>query len=126
MTYCHQSDLAFPVISLIGKRKSAGPIAYQLVQVIRRRLAARGEHASWSTLRRILGDRHRVTATFPCADGRTLHVRKATRAEPLQRAIYDALGIHPAPGGSRKTIVRSPPYPASVRFCSATCAFESS
>ena len=80
-------------------------IAYQLVQVIRRRLAARGEHASWSTLRQILGGQHRVTATFRCADGRTLHVRKATRAEPPQRAIYDALGIHPAPGGTRKTIV---------------------
>ena len=80
-------------------------IAYQLVQVIRRRLAARGEHASWSTLRQILGGQHRVTATFRCADGRTLHVRKATRAEPPQRAIYDALDIHPAPGGTRKTIV---------------------
>ncbi len=80
-------------------------IAYQLVQVIRRRLAARGEHASWSTLRRILGGQHRVTATFRCADGRTLHVRKATRAEPPQRAIYDALGIHTAPGGTRKIIV---------------------
>ena len=80
-------------------------IAYQLVQVIRRRLAARGEHASWSTLRRILGGQHRVTATFRCADGRTLHVRKPTRAEPPQRAIYDALGINPAPGGTRKTIV---------------------
>ena len=80
-------------------------IAYQLVQVIRRRLAARGEHASWSTLRQILGGQHRVTATFRCAAGRTLHVRKATRAEPPQRAIYDALGIHPAPGGTRKTIV---------------------
>ena len=79
-------------------------IAYQLVQVIRRRLAACGEHASWSTLRQILGGQHRVTATFRCADGRTLHVRKATRAEPPQRAIYDALGIHPAPGGTRKTI----------------------
>ena len=80
-------------------------IAYQLVQVIRRRLAARGEHASWTALRRILGGQHRVTATFRCADGRTLHVRKATRAEPPQRAIYDALGIDPAPGGTRKTIV---------------------
>ncbi len=80
-------------------------IAYQLVQVIRRRLAARGEHASWSTLRQILGGQHRVTATFRCADGRTLHVRKATRAEPPQRAIYDALGIHTAPGGTRKIIV---------------------
>ena len=39
------------------------------------------------------------------ASGRTLHVRKATRAEALQLAIYDALGIHHAPGGTRKTVV---------------------
>ena len=39
------------------------------------------------------------------ADGRTLHVRKATRAEPPQQAIYDALAINPEPGGIRKTIV---------------------
>ncbi len=39
---------------------------------------------------------------------------------------YDALGIHPVPGGTRKTVVWSPPYPASVRVCSATCDSESS
>ena len=39
------------------------------------------------------------------ADGRTLHVRKATRAEPPQQAIYDALGVGSTPGGIRKSIV---------------------
>ena len=53
-------------------------IAYQLVQTIRRRLAEHGENASWTTLRRILRQ-HRVTASFRRKDGRTLHVRKATR-----------------------------------------------
>ena len=80
-------------------------IAYQLVQVIRRRLRESGESASWTTLRRILEGQQRVTATFRRADGRTLHVRKATRAEAPQQAIYDALGIDPAPGGIRKSIV---------------------
>ena len=84
-------------------------IAYQLVQVIRRRLAERGDgpirSASWTTLRRILGGRQRVTATFKRADGRTLHVRKATRAEPKQQAILDALGIDSSAGGTHKTIV---------------------
>ncbi len=47
----------------------------------------------------------RMTVTFRRGDGRTLHVRKATRAEPDQKAIYDALGIDPAPGGVRKMIV---------------------
>ena len=80
-------------------------IAYQLVQVIRTRLRAHGEHASWTTLRRILEGQQRVTATFRRPDGRTLHVRTATQAEPAQRAIYDALGIDPKPGGVRKTII---------------------
>ena len=80
-------------------------IAYQLVQVIRTRLRQAGEHASWTTLRRILEAQQRITATFRRADGRTLHVRKATRAEPPQQAIYDALGIGSTPGGTRKTLV---------------------
>ena len=80
----------------------SSPIAYQLVQTIRRRLGEQGEYAS-SSLRRILDGQQRVTATFR-RDGR-LHVRKATRAEPRQQEIYRALGIDPAPGGIRKTIV---------------------
>ena len=80
-------------------------IAYQLVQVIRTRLRQAGENASWTTLRRILEGQQRITATFRRADGRTVHVRKATRAEPPQQAIYDALGIESAPGGIRKTLV---------------------
>ena len=80
-------------------------IAYQLVQVIRARLRAHGEHASWTTLRRILDGQQRVTATFRRPDGRTLHVRTATQPEPDQRALYDALGVDPHPGGVRKTIV---------------------
>ena len=80
-------------------------IAYQLVQVIRKRLRQKGDSSSWTTLRRILEGQQRVTVTFRRGDGRALHVRKATRAEPDQRAIYDALGIDPAPGGVRKMIV---------------------
>ena len=80
-------------------------IAYQLVQVIRTRLCAHGEHASWSTLRRILEGQQRVTATFRRPDGRTLHVRTTTQAEPEQQAIYDALGVDPQPGRVRKTII---------------------
>ena len=79
-------------------------IAYQLVQTIRRRLAEHGENASWTTLRRILQGQHRVTASFRRKDGRTLHVRKATRAEQPQLKIYTALDLHPAPGGVTKLI----------------------
>ena len=80
-------------------------IAYQMVQTIRRRLGEQGESESWTSLRRILEGQHRVTATFQRKDGRTLHVRKATRAEPRQQEIYRALALDPAPGGIRKMIV---------------------
>ena len=80
-------------------------IAYQLVQIIRTRLRGHGNPASWTTLRRILDGQQRVTATFRRPDGRTLHVRTATQAEPDQRDIYDALGVDPHPGGVRKTLI---------------------
>jgi len=38
-------------------------------------------------------------------DGRTLKVRKSTLAEPDLMAIYRALGVDPAPGGSKKILV---------------------
>jgi transposase len=77
-------------------------LAYQMVQAIRRKLAAQGDHLSWNGLREILAVQQRVTATFRQRDGRTLHVRKATVAEPALRRIYDALAIDPAPGGVQK------------------------
>jgi transposase len=79
-------------------------LAYQIVQAIRRRLADRGCHLSWPGLRAVLSVQQRVTATFRQRDGRTLHVRKATTAEPDLRQIYDALEIDPAPGGTRKYV----------------------
>ena len=80
-------------------------LAYQLVQVIRRHLHEKGIHDRWSTLRDTLVGQCRVTATFRRADGRVLHVRKNTRAEPEQQMIYQALGLDPNPGGVKKMIV---------------------
>ena len=68
-------------------------IAYQLVQTIRTRLAEHGENASWTTLRRILEGQQRVTASFRRKDGRTLHVRKATRASSNANSRSTALSI---------------------------------
>ncbi len=80
-------------------------IAYPRVQMIRRKLQANGDHRSWSRLRADLEGQQRVTATFRQANGQTLHVRKATRAEPEQRSIYDALGIPHTPGSTRRLAV---------------------
>lgn len=80
-------------------------LAYQFVQIIRKRLAEHGIHVRWQTLRDILNGQQRVTATFRRADGLTLHVRKTTRAEPEQLEIYQALNLNPAPGGVKKMVV---------------------
>ena len=79
-------------------------LAYQFVQIIRRQLKERGITDRWGTLREIMGSQCRITATFKRADGRTLHVRKPTRAEPEALAIYQALNIDPAPGGIVKML----------------------
>jgi len=52
-------------------------------------------------------NQQRVTATFSCEGGRSLYLRKATRAEPEQKEIYDALGLAMQPGGTQKTITKN-------------------
>ena len=79
-------------------------LAYQCVQFLRVKLKAAGIADSWASLRDTLSVQRRVTATFSQRDGRSLHVRKATVAEPDLLAIYRALGISAAPGGTRKLI----------------------
>jgi transposase len=84
-------------------------LAYHLVHTIRFQLKACGMHLSWEGLRRQLAGQDRVTIELKRADGKTLHIRKSTRAEPRQQVIYDALGISDRPGRTEKTIIDSPP-----------------
>ena len=79
-------------------------LAYQCVQLIRRRLKEQGTHDSWSRLRRILSAQTRITVSFRQLDGHTLNIRKPTQAEPELLAIYRALDLDTRPGGTRKLI----------------------
>jgi transposase len=79
-------------------------LAYQCVQVARTKLRAAGINESWTELRRTLSVQRRVTASLRRKDGRTVHVRKCTKAEPALMEIYTALGIHSTPGGIKKLI----------------------
>ena len=79
-------------------------LAYHLVHTIRFQLKAAGIHLSWEGIRRALGGQDRVTVTLKRADGKTVHIRKATRAEPRQQVIYNALGVGNRPGRTEKTI----------------------
>jgi transposase len=109
---CFKSDLGFrPIFHSKEERADSHlfitVLAYQFVQLIRRCLKESGINAnsSWRTLREIMSTQCRLTASFRRAEGKALHVRKATRAEPEQMAIYRALKVNPAPGGISKTIV---------------------
>ncbi len=78
-------------------------LAYQLVQVIRKRLRAVGLRSSWTTLRRILRRQVRTTSVFEARSGYTLHVRTTSYPDADQREIYEALGINPVPLPMHKT-----------------------
>ena len=79
-------------------------LAYQCVQVLRVKLKAAGINGSWTSLRDTLSVQRRVTASLRRKDGRTVHVRKSTEAEPSLMALYQALAINPSPGGIKKLI----------------------
>jgi transposase len=79
-------------------------LAYQCVQLIRRQLKEKGMDQRWAGLRETLSVQRRVTACFAQKDGRKLSVRKATQPEPKLKAIYDALGLQPLPGGIKKMV----------------------
>ncbi|RLA43398.1 MAG: IS1634 family transposase [Gammaproteobacteria bacterium] len=80
-------------------------LAYHLVHTIRTQLKSQGIHDSWETIRRKLENLQRITVSLKREDGRTVHIRKTTRAEPHQKAIYDALGISAKPGKAETIIV---------------------
>lgn len=79
-------------------------LAYQFVQIIRKRLAERGIHNSWASLRRILQVQRRVTSSFKTRRGRTLNVRKASLPESELAPLYAALALDHNPGGTKKLI----------------------
>ena len=80
-------------------------LAYQFVQIIRKRLADRGIHDGWTGLRNILKVQRRVTSSFKIRTGRSLTVRKASQPEAELAPLYKALALDPNPGGTKKLIV---------------------
>ena len=80
-------------------------LAYHFVHMLRLHLKAQGVDDSWETLREVLATQQRVTATLQRRDGRTVHVRKATRPEPHHHKINTILGLSPNPGGTHRVLV---------------------
>lgn len=79
-------------------------LAYQLVQVLRVQLKQAGIDDSWKKLRDTLSIQRRNTTSMRRSDGRSIHIRKSTSAEPDLMEIYKALNLNSAPGGTVKLI----------------------
>jgi hypothetical protein len=79
-------------------------LAYIFVHTLRTQLKACGMDDSWDKLRSILSSQVRITATMQRKDGRTAHVRKATRPEVALQGIYTALKVSANPGAVQQTI----------------------
>lgn len=56
------------------------------------------------SLRKTFSVQRRVTARFTQRDGRTLNVRKATQPDPTLKTLYEALGLDPLPGGTKRLL----------------------
>lgn len=107
---CMKSDLGFRPIRHHIERRSDGHLfitvlAYHILHAIRFKLRKKGIHDSWSTIRERLSMHTRNSTTQKREDGKVIHIRKSSRPEPHQKAIYDALNIASVPGRMVKKIL---------------------
>ena len=80
-------------------------LAYHFVHALRLQLKVQGIDDAWDTLRETLAGQQRITTTLQRRDGRTVHVRKATRPEPHQQKILQILGLPANPGGTHRAVI---------------------
>jgi len=80
-------------------------LAYYFVHTLRLQLKARGINDAWQSLRDTLSTQVRITTTLQRRDGRTVHVRKASRPEPPQQSLYAAWNLAANPGGTQLSLV---------------------
>jgi transposase len=80
-------------------------LAYHLLHTIRFKLRQKGVRFCWTTIRRQLSTQVRTTTTMKREDGKVIHIRKSSKAEPPHQVIYDALNLSYQPGKKVKTIL---------------------
>ena len=105
-----KTDLGLrPVFHQIDRRVEGhlfiSVLAYHFVHMLRLQLKAKGIDDSWETLREAMSTQRRVTATLQRRDGRTVHVRKASRPEPQHHKLNAILGLEPNPGGTHRVVI---------------------
>ena len=105
-----KTDLGLrPVFHQIDRRVEGhlfiSVLAYHFVHMLRLQLKAKGINDSWETLRQTMATQRRVTATLKRRNGRTVHVRKATRPEPQHHKLNTILSLAPNPGGTHRVMI---------------------
>ncbi|MEN8250586.1 MAG: IS1634 family transposase [Bacteroidota bacterium] len=80
-------------------------LAYHLVHTIRYQLQKKDIHLSWHSIRQLLSTQQRITISMPTRDNKMIYVRTTSKAEPMQKKLFDALGISTDPIGNVKTII---------------------
>jgi len=105
-----KTDLGLrPVFHRIDRRVEGhlfiSVLAYHFVHTLRLQLKAHGVNDSWNTLRQTLATQRRVTVTLQRRDGRTVHVRKATRPKPRHQTLGTILKLDPNPGRTHRVLV---------------------
>ena len=105
-----KTDLGLrPVFHRIDRRVEGhlfiSVLAYHFVHTLRLQLKAQGINDSWNTLRQTMAIQRRVTVTLQRRDGRTVHVRKATRPKPRHQTLGTILKLEPNPGRTHRVLV---------------------
>ena len=80
-------------------------LAYHLVHTIRYQLKIKGIHLSWNSIRQQLSSQQRITVSMTSIDQKTIFVRTTSKAEVMQKKLFDALEISTDPIGNVKTII---------------------
>ena len=79
-------------------------IAYHLLHTIRYQLKHRGITLSWEHIRQIFDTQVRLTSSMKLKNGKSVSIRKSSKATPEQLVIYKALNIQSEPGKIEKVI----------------------
>ena len=107
---CMKSELGMRPIYHQKERRCDGHIfitllAYHLLHTIRYKLRQKGIRFCWTTIRKQLSTQVRITTTMKREDGKIIHIRKSSKAEPSHEIIYDALNLPYQPGRIVKTML---------------------
>jgi len=86
-----------PVYHQLQKRVEAHificVLAYHLLVAIEKLLKESGISSSWETVRKQLSTHQMVSILLPSKSGKVLEIRRDTKPDATQKAIYQALGI---------------------------------